>query len=153
MKRTPYFKQLFPGFGSTASLFTELDDMFSNANSLFESSSLNDVKNTFTKPFIDYSLKSTDDIDTLEIPVPGITQDQVSVTLSEGTLYIKIMAESTWTKTSGWNFILPSDADTSKIKAAVANGLLTVTMPKTSPERQREIRILWNLNHTTQYNN
>jgi HSP20 family molecular chaperone IbpA len=64
------------------------------------------------------------------------------VTLSEGTLYIKIMAESTWTKTSGWNFILPSDADTSKIKAAVANGLLTVTMPKTSPERQREIKIL-----------
>jgi HSP20 family molecular chaperone IbpA len=142
MKRTPYFKQLFPGFGSTATLFTELDDMFSNANSLFESSSINDVKNTLTKPFIDYSIKSADDIDTLEIPVPGITQDQVSVTLAEGTLYIKITAESTWTKTSGWKFILPSEADPNKIKAAVANGLLTITIPKTAPEKQREVRIL-----------
>jgi HSP20 family protein len=142
MKKSPYFQQLFPAFGSTASLFTDLDDLFSDANSLFERSGLNDAKNALTKPLINYGVKTADGVHTLEIPVPGISQDQVSVTVIEDTLHVKIQAESAWTAKGDRKFTIPADADPAKIKAAVTNGLLTVTIPKSESAKPLEVKIL-----------
>ncbi len=95
-----------------------------------------------TNPFINHGVKTADGVHTLEIPVPGISQDQVSVTAIEDTLHVKIQADSAWTAKGDRKFTIPADADLAKIKAAVTNGLLTVTIPKSGPAKPLEVKIL-----------
>lgn len=90
----------------------------------------------------------------LQAELPGVAPEEVEVKLSEGMLTIK------GEKTSGRSeeredyhlrersygsfqrsFGLPSGVDEDKVSATFANGVLTVTLPKSAEARQKERKI------------
>tara|TARA_R110000787_G_scaffold211281_3_gene321142 strand:+ start:89890 stop:90681 length:792 start_codon:yes stop_codon:yes gene_type:complete len=90
---------------------------------------------------------------TVSAPLPGLDEDEVDVQLDEGFLVISGKnTESSDEKDNGarmqfWqsgNFRylvrLPADVVTEKIKADFSKGVLTVTMPKTTPNPETTAR-------------
>lgn len=116
-------------------LFKDLDSLFGD---LFEARG-----NGMTAQSSSYEVKSDDEGHALQMPVPGLKKEQVSVTVSENTLSIKAEANgSSWTKAIDKQFTLPKDTDFSSISATVEDGLLTVTVPRKAPAQPKEIEIL-----------
>ena len=90
----------------------------------------------------------------VEAELPGITPDQLNISVTDGTLTIKaekkeekeskdencICCESS--ATSFYRQVaLPETADTRKAEAAIKNGLLTVTVPKKAEAIQKPKKI------------
>jgi HSP20 family molecular chaperone IbpA len=74
-----------------------------------------------------YHSELTDDTYHLEIPVPGLTKDSVTVKVVEGKLKIEGgIADHKWTPEFKKSFLLPTKADLKNIKASVENGILTI---------------------------
>ncbi len=142
MNKTKHFPQFFPSFSMADRIFADFDDLLKDSGRLLDGPYWYEVKNTFTKPVIDHNVNVTETAHVLEIPVPGIKQDQVSVTFNDGTLYVKIQGESKWTKTADRKFTLPEGVNADHITASVTDGVLTVTVPKTETEKPKEVKIL-----------
>ncbi len=86
--------------------------------------------------------------------LPGMTEKDVEVSLSGNTVVIKGKKEQAKEqKDSGFylsersygefqrSFLLPDGVDTTKIDAGVANGVLTVTVPKTAQAAAKKIEV------------
>lgn len=90
----------------------------------------------------------------VEIAAPGMTKDDFKVSLDEDenlVVAIEKKNETTQEKSNGHylrrefsytqyhqTLILPEDVDREKIAATVEHGVLTVKLPKHSPEQQRK---------------
>jgi HSP20 family protein len=84
--------------------------------------------------------------------VPGMTEKEIQVSLSGDTLTIKgkkrqeheekgenrYLSERSY---GGRAFSLPADVAREKIEAAFANGVLTVTLPKTAKAAPKKIEV------------
>lgn len=137
------FNQLFPSFSQMDETFDEFDRIFTDASRILDGPHWQEVKYAFTKPVVDYHVKTEAGIHTLEVAVPGVIKEQVSVIVIEGRLQVKIDAEGhIWTKTTNRTFTLPEDADVAGIIADVKDGLLTVTIPTLVTNVQKEVKIL-----------
>lgn len=77
----------------------------------------------------DFHSDMNEDSYKLELPVPGLTKDGISIKVIEGKLKIEggIVGHK-WTSEFKKSFILPTNADIKNIKAIVENGILTVTV-------------------------
>jgi HSP20 family molecular chaperone IbpA len=76
-----------------------------------------------------YYFKKIDDSYTFELPVPGLTKEDLTVKIVGGKLEIKNSNENCrWSPKFTETFILPKDADAKNIKANVKNGLLNLTI-------------------------
>ena len=74
-----------------------------------------------------YHSELTDDSYHLEIPVPGLTKESVTVKVVEGKLKIEGgIADHKWTPEFKKSFVLPTNVDVKNIKASVENGILTI---------------------------
>ena len=143
MKSNKYFNTLFPSFSMVDKTFADLDKIFDEAGKALDGPYWYEVKNTFNKPVIDYDVKSDEKGHTLQIAIPGVKKEQVSVTAKEGNLMIKVdVEESLWTKKTDRKFSLPEDADLDAITADVADGVLTVVIPRLEAEKPKEVKVL-----------
>ena len=75
----------------------------------------------------DYHSERTDDGYLLELLVPGLSKEDLSVKIINGKLKVNGENEdSRWTPKFDMTFNLPKDADAKKVEASVENGVLTV---------------------------
>jgi HSP20 family molecular chaperone IbpA len=85
-----------------------------------------------------YFTYSTKESYTIEMPLVGVTKEELNIKV-EGD-FLKVEAKPTKTskfvKNTDVHFSLREDADTAKISAKLENGLLTLTIPKTTPEKK-----------------
>jgi HSP20 family protein len=137
------FNQLFPSFSQMDETFDEFDRIFDDASRILDGPRWQEVKYAFTKPVVDYHIKSEGGIHTLEVAVPGVIKEQVSVTVTDGKLQVKVDADGhLWTKATNRTFTLPEDADVAGISADVKDGLLKVTIPTLATAVPKEVKIL-----------
>lgn len=100
-----------------------------------------DIMSEFMHPDIvsdTYHTYSTKDAYFIEMPLTGVTKDELSVRV-EGD-FLKIEAKPTKTskfvKNTAVHFSLREDADVDNVSAKLENGLLVVNIPKFLPEKK-----------------
>lgn len=74
---------------------------------------------------------------TYEIPVPGMTKNNVEVYLDGNTVVVNGQRGQAFMKHAFW---LPRDADVQRISATVQDGLLVITSPRIPVERNKHTR-------------
>ena len=97
-------------------------------------------------------LSETDQAYTAEVELPGVARDDISVELAGQELVIS--GEFADTAKEGralrrgrrsgrfeYRVLLPGQAEADKVTAALADGVLTVTVPKTEADKPRRIQI------------
>jgi HSP20 family protein len=105
-------------------------------------------------PFPAVDVREADDSYTIEVELPGYSQDDVNLELKDGVLSISSVARDESEKTAGAGsrrarpfarrFSVPKDVDVDRIDAAFTNGLLVVTLNKQPEAQPRKIEILSN---------
>ncbi len=101
--------------------------------------------------------ESADDYE-VEVAAPGMTKEDFNVHLNqEGDLHIKMESKKEHTDDNKkahylrrefayskfeQTLILPDDVDRNNISARVADGVLTVTLPKVKKEEQNVVRLI-----------
>lgn len=115
------------------------------------------------KPFYDLSLPESINIDIRETPeafgveadIPGVKKEDISVTIENRQLQISVEAkqekeekkdEKVIMSERFFGFVsrtvtLPGDVDSSKVEARYENGVLFLTLPKTSTKASNRIAI------------
>lgn len=95
-------------------------------------------------------VRETDEEYVVEIEVPGLAREDISVELAEGRLTVSgEIAEREGhflrrtRRTGQFRYVatLPEDADTEQVGAALADGVLTVRVPKRPEDTARRIDI------------
>lgn len=99
-------------------------------------------------------IEETDDAYVITCDVPGMTREDLKVTVEEGVISIhgerktekgngkhgRVRSERAWGEFTR-SFSLPSTADPQKVKAACKDGVLTVTLAKRPEAKPRGIDI------------
>jgi HSP20 family protein len=103
-------------------------------------------------PFID--LSETEDRLILRAEIPGVTPEDLDISITDGTLTIRgesrenmaTEGEDYRSTETGYGYFsrsipLPCKVQMGDVKATYKDGLLTIVMPKCKPEPPREIKI------------
>ncbi|CAL9204734.1 small heat shock protein, chloroplastic-like [Musa acuminata AAA Group] len=97
-----------------------------------------------------WEIKEEDNEITMRFDVPGLSKEEVKVSVEDDVLVIKgehkeqeATAEGEESKWRGWSsssydsrFLLPDNCDKEKVKAELKNGVLLVVIPKTKTDRK-----------------
>ena len=99
-------------------------------------------------------VSETEDGYVVEVEVPGVAREDLDITLSANELEISgefvekkkvgwLRTRSRTRRTGSFEFrtLLARDVDADKITAALADGVLTVTIPKTASARSQRIEV------------
>jgi HSP20 family protein len=97
-------------------------------------------------------VEETDDAYLVELELPGVKQDDISVELGGGELAVtgevkerqRVGLLRTRTRRVGqfdYRLSLPADIEEDQVSASMSNGVLTVRVPKTASARPRKIPI------------
>jgi HSP20 family protein len=99
-------------------------------------------------------LSETDDAYLAEAGLPGVARDDISVELAGQELVIsgefrdsgsgkegRALRRGRRSGRSGYRVLLPGHAEAGKVTAALAAGVLTVTVPKSEAGRPRQIQV------------
>lgn len=104
----------------------------------------NDHKQNYSG-FVNTIKNETDNEYELQFVLPGLTKDDVSVTVEENLLkvsYTNEENENSFVHTFERSYQLPEDVSQSKISAKSENGILKITIPKNKKvTKQRTISI------------
>lgn len=132
--------------------FRELDDLHQRMSQLMSSvfgAPLFDGGQGTWMPLADVS--ETDDAYIVEVDLPGVKRDDIDIQVSNGVLIVSGQIKekdagrphSRMRRTGRFEYrtTLPQDVDTEKISAELADGVLTVRVPKSATARPRRIPI------------
>ena len=100
-----------------------------------------------------YSVNETADAFSVRVALPGVAKDGVEVTAEAGE--IKITGKRSWTQPEGWTAVYTetsatayelvltheNQVDADRIQAELADGILTVTVPKAETAKARKIQV------------
>jgi HSP20 family molecular chaperone IbpA len=120
--------------------------MFSTANFDYLVDKMFDQPNAWntsiTKTTKGYHSEKTEGSYLLELPVIGLTKDDLVIKTTNGRLEVKGgKKDHKWTPEFTKTFTLPDNANFHNIEATVENGLLIITIP-VSEESERIIKII-----------
>jgi HSP20 family protein len=103
-------------------------------------------------PAVDY--RQTDEGHHLEIDLPGLTKDDVDITVEDNVLTISGERRNAgdpgangyhrierWYGSFQRSFTLPGQVDPSRIQATFSNGVLSIVLPKAEEARRRKVEI------------
>mgnify|MGYP006271725101 CR=1 FL=1 len=79
-------------------------------------------------------VKQGDEAITLSLDLPGIAREDLSIGVEGEVLRIETRAEASRQAQYAWE--IPQDVDVSATSAKLENGVLTLTLPRTRPERR-----------------
>jgi HSP20 family protein len=111
------------------------DPLFQTLDSVF------DTPKQFNKPLI----TRTDEDYQIHIAVPGLTKDDLTISIKEGYLKISYVKEETDDKTysftSSFNksYHIPDDVDEKHITGSVENGVLEIILPKSKKKSSERL--------------
>jgi len=104
----------------------------------------------FLVPAVD--IHETEEAITVVADVPGVTREDVDVSVDKGVLTLRCAVSCTPRKGSWWQefelhdyfrqFTLPEDVDAEGIGAELRNGVLTVRLPKAEEAKPRRIKVV-----------
>lgn len=135
---------------------TEMDRLFDRFNSGFGMTPFPGLryKSSFSVPSPAVDIAEDEASFKLSAELPGMTEKDIQVSLSGDTLTIKGEKRQEREETKNdyhltersygefqRSFILPQGVDGEKIDAAFANGVLTVTVPKTAQASPKKIEV------------
>ncbi len=74
----------------------------------------------------------------IEVPLVGMTKENVSVDVSDNVLAVIAKTDNTtrYTRNFSQKWILTKDSDAENISAKLENGLLSVRIPRTKPAKK-----------------
>ncbi|MFF4568221.1 Hsp20/alpha crystallin family protein [Streptomyces sp. NPDC001410] len=139
----------FPALSWSEPIAAEFNELFERMNRFLEAAGVTPAVGTWA-PLAD--LQETDDAYVVEAELPGIKREDIDVEISEHELCITgeykereregVLRRST--RRAGrfeYRALLPSDAKAEEITATLADGVLTVTVPKAQEAKPRHIEI------------
>lgn len=150
------YRNRTPGFGLSLAPWRELNELHNRISRLFDEAFGSSLlgEGAAWVPAADV-MESADSI-VVTCELPGMSADDVEIHLENNVLTIQgekkeVRAEEDkdrryhlWERTYGAfhrSFTLPRTVDADKISAEFANGVLTVTLPKTAEAKGRRIQI------------
>ena len=93
-------------------------------------------------PTREYFIREEDKYYSIEIPVPGYKNKDVSVELEGNTLVIEGTGnDSHWTQDFIKRFKIPNSVNSDKIKAVINDGVLEISLDKREESLPRKIKI------------
>ncbi|MCL6551006.1 MAG: Hsp20/alpha crystallin family protein [Acidothermus cellulolyticus] len=131
-------------------LFREFDELTDRLNQLWENTFGSLVSDPWWSPLAD--IEETDDAYTVEIDLPGVKRDDVTVEFHNGELRVSgeikerertgILRRQT-RRTGHFQYAvhLPGEIDVDKVTAQLTDGVLTVRLPKVAAAKGRRIEI------------
>ncbi|MGV9933952.1 Hsp20/alpha crystallin family protein [Streptomyces olivaceoviridis] len=143
-------ERAFPSLGWGESIAAEFDDLFERMNRFLEQAAGAMPSVRAFSPLAD--LHETDDTYVVEAELPGIKRDDIDVEVSERELRITgeykereregVLRRST-RRTGHFEYrtLLPADVKAEEITATLADGVLTVTVPKAQAAKPHHIEI------------
>ncbi|MFG2859228.1 Hsp20/alpha crystallin family protein [Streptomyces sioyaensis] len=130
----------------------EIDDLYQWMGHLLESvgAAPSLGAGTHWAPLAD--MHETDDAYTIEAELPGVKRDDIDVEVSGQQLHIsgeykaserEGVLRRTTRRTGSFDYraLLPADVKAEKVTASLADGVLTVTVPKTQATKPRHVEI------------
>jgi len=135
--------------------FQEVDRLREEINRLFETESLPMVRGLFDRP-VAPAIDLVEEADRYQVvcDVPGMKREDIEITLAQGVLTIKgekkplrtgkaerRFREETWSGRFQRTVALPSEVDPTKVTADLADGVLTVVLPKHEDAKPKQIAI------------
>lgn len=115
-------------------LFDEMDQIFNNFFSTPES--------YFSKTRKNYDIEETEENYLLNLDLPGVKQNDLSIDVIGNQLNIKGERKSDRVKGSYKNsFLLPETVDSEKIEAHLEDGVLSLLLPKVDLKKSRKIEV------------
>lgn len=110
-------------------LIREIDGVLSAMNSIYS--------NLETESYM-HNVSSTEDSYVLQVPLVGISKEDLSVEVKDNVLYVsaKTKIKSLFSRDYKKTFQLHKDANLDTISAKLENGLLTVTVDKIKPVKK-----------------
>lgn len=107
-------------------------------NNVFDIYALPNTMSDFRYTGTEYYMTSTDNEVTIEMPLPGVSKENLKVNVEDNLLTIeaKTDAKSKFAKSASKSWSLDDTIDVSHISAKLDNGLLTVTLPKIKPQKK-----------------
>ncbi|MGY5033438.1 Hsp20/alpha crystallin family protein [Streptomyces sp. 900116325] len=140
----------FPSLGWGEPVAAEFDDLFERMNRFLEAAAGTAPVAGALSPLAD--LHETDDAYVVEAELPGIKREDIDVEISERELCVTgeykereregVLRRST--RRSGrfeYRALLPADVKADEIKATLADGVLTVTVPKAQAAKPKHIEV------------
>jgi HSP20 family molecular chaperone IbpA len=77
----------------------------------------------------------------LELALPGVTKEDVTITTEDSNLLIGIDSSSGWVKKSKKTFAIPQSADIESIFAEMKDGILSVKLSTKKEQKTKSIKI------------
>lgn len=150
------YRNRTPGFGLSLAPWRELNELHNRISRLFDETFGTGplAEGISWVPAVDV-LETADSI-VVTCELPGMTAEDVEISLENNVLTIQGEKKEArteedrdrryhlWERTYGAfqrSFTLPRTVDADKISAEFANGVLTVTLPKTAEAKGRRIQI------------
>ena len=72
------------------------------------------------------------------VPLPGFKKENIKVTVKDGEVYLLAKQGD---DTASYSFLIPEDADPSKLSAKHEDGLLTISVEKLEETKAIEIKV------------
>jgi HSP20 family protein len=92
---------------------------------------------------VQYEVKEVDDSFLVEFMVPGFSQSDITIEVSDNILLVEgKKSDSTWTSDFSKKFRLPGFVDCKKVEAKLENGILKLRVPKRKESISKKIEIL-----------
>jgi HSP20 family protein len=126
---TTKFRSLFPSILET----NDMSDF--SLDRLFES--ITDMGATTGS----YRTERTESGWLLELALPGVTKEDVTITTEDSNLLIGIDSSSGWVKKSKKTFTIPQSADIESIFAEMKDGILSVKLSTKKEQKTKSIKI------------
>jgi HSP20 family protein len=132
--------------------FAEFDDLYQRMGQVMNSA-FNGLWQPVSQSWAPLAdLSETEDAYVAEVELPGVKKDDISVELTGQELAIageytetgqegRALRRSRRTGHFEYRVMLPGQADADKITASLADGVLTVTVPKAETDKPRRIEI------------
>lgn len=92
----------------------------------------------------DVRVTKAKDLVTVEVDLPGVSLDNVSINVESGDLVLKWKKENSRGSSEGeYSFSISKSADVQSIGAKLANGVLTVTIPslQKNPDATHSVKV------------
>ncbi|MGW3247407.1 Hsp20/alpha crystallin family protein [Streptomyces sp. NPDC001070] len=139
----------FPALGWGEPMASELDELFARMNNLLQSAAAATPAGAWS-PMAD--MHETDEAYLVEAELPGIKREDIDVEISQRELCITgeykereregvLRHRTRRTGHFEYRALLPTDVKAEEIKATLADGILTVTVPKAQAVKPRHIEI------------
>ena len=107
-------------------------------NNVFDVYLMPNFSSDFTYTKDEYYVSSDEKQWTIEMPMPGISKENLKIDIEDNLLTIKATptVKSKFVKGVSKSWYLDESIDASSITAKLENGLLNVTLPKLKPQKK-----------------